>query len=721
MSGSGTTYTAAIPGTANTINTTVRYYCFTSGNGLATNIANDEADWYTINLDNNGGSNYAYTVSSYGNVAAGGACNGFWNDPDCWLTGAVPADNASVNILEDLTMNVSPTITHLTIQTGKVLTVSSNQTLTLGNGGNFTCNGSFAPANGTVAFIGSSNHTVSGTVTFNHVGITGAGVDFGSASTLDGTLTLNSAGFVNSGAPTYSGGSALKYNAGGVYSRRSEWDLKTPHHVQVSNNTQLDMGANGGTGTARTLNGDLTVDNGSAFYMDYSTNDMTQPVTVNGSIQNNGTISLSNAVGGDLAVKGDFAQNGSFNGNSREVTFSGSSTQSISGNFSGGSRFNYLRINGGGVTLGTNIEIQNRLAMNAGRLILNGSTATLYAGATLVDGSGGSTFSVSNMIVADGGGALTRKFSSPGSYTFPVGDATGSLEYSPVVLAINSLSGSEPTINVALTNAINGNFTSTPADYILRYWTITASGITAINYNLTCQYTDGDVVGTEANLYGGKYDAGSWTILNAVNTTDNTLSGSSLTGFSEFTAANMAALPVELLDFKAIADDSQVLLLWKTTTETGNDRFEIERSADASDWQMIGKVAGNGTTLEPQTYSFPDYFPLKGLNYYRLRQVDMDGGFAYSNMVFLEFEAVAANRLTPNPASDFLFLQRKEKAEPGVARFYNLQGQLIKEHQLENLEENTPLDISDLPKGLILFRFFHKTGQVIFIERLIKT
>ncbi|MEI6436406.1 MAG: hypothetical protein WCP32_16370, partial [Bacteroidota bacterium] len=81
MTGSGTSYTASIPSGTNSASKTVNYYVFTSGNGLTISVAN--ADWYTINLNNNAGPNYSYTVNSSWNTTS----NGNWSSTSTWAGG----------------------------------------------------------------------------------------------------------------------------------------------------------------------------------------------------------------------------------------------------------------------------------------------------------------------------------------------------------------------------------------------------------------------------------------------------------------------------------------------------------------------------------------------------------------------------------------------------------------------------------------------------------
>ncbi len=94
-------------------------------------------------------------------------------------------------------------------------------------------------------------------------------------------------------------------------------------------------------------------------------------------------------------------------------------------------------------------------------------------------------------------------------------------------------------------------------------------------------------------------------------------------------------VPVELTSFIASVTGNNVTLNWSTATETNNQGFEIQRS-NGGEYQVVGYVAGHGTTVEPQTYSFTDQNVGAGKYQYRLRQVDYDGKFEYSSVVEVE-------------------------------------------------------------------------------------
>lgn len=390
----GTAGTATIPA----LTGTVKYYVF------STTVSNPSSDFdlYTIKLNNNGGSNYSYTVASSWLTAL----DGNWSATGTWQGGVVPISGFPVTIANNVTLDQNATISSLTINSDKTFTASdaTPRTLTISTGGTLSNSGTFTRGTGTVTFPGTG--TVSGTVGFNNVTLAG-GVNFGASSTINGTLTINANGFVSTSPPVYATGSNLTYNSNTIYGRGSEWSatsgLGYPANVVISNNTTLNMGANSGTGTARQCAGNLTIDAGSAFSMNETGNVMTAAVTVSGNISNSGTITLSGTAGGDLNIKGNWLATGTFNHNTRAVTFNGTSTQEIS---SGATTFGYLIIdNAAGVAVNSSglITVANDLTINSGKLLTINAGKSLTVTGTLTNSAGNS-----GLVIESGGSLLNN-------------------------------------------------------------------------------------------------------------------------------------------------------------------------------------------------------------------------------------------------------------------------------------------------------------------------
>jgi hypothetical protein len=116
-------------------------------------------------------------------------------------------------------------------------------------------------------------------------------------------------------------------------------------------------------------------------------------------------------------------------------------------------------------------------------------------------------------------------------------------------------------------------------------------------------------------------------------------------------AVNFVVVPVELSSFTAITNGNEITLYWTTATEQNNLGFEVQRSSKDKEFSILGFVEGNGTTAEQQSYNFSDRNLNTGKYYYRLKQVDYDGSFEYSNMVEVEINpsSFSLSQNYPNP------------------------------------------------------------------------
>jgi hypothetical protein len=112
------------------------------------------------------------------------------------------------------------------------------------------------------------------------------------------------------------------------------------------------------------------------------------------------------------------------------------------------------------------------------------------------------------------------------------------------------------------------------------------------------------------------------------------------------------AIPVELTSFTANVVNETIVLYWSTATETNNLGFEVEKRA-GNEYRAVGFVNGFGTTTQPQDYTFVDDNAEIGSNYYRLKQVDFDGSYSYSNEIEVDFSGPVFYSLEQNYPNPF--------------------------------------------------------------------
>ncbi len=181
--------------------------------------------------------------------------------------------------------------------------------------------------------------------------------------------------------------------------------------------------------------------------------------------------------------------------------------------------------------------------------------------------------------------------------------------------------------------------------------------------------------------------------LGPVNIVDNAgdcANKSTLTPFCQI-------LPVELAFFTARTENGAARLTWQTLSELNNDYFEIQHSPDGGAFRPVARVAGAGTTQEPVDYAFVHQEALPGVNYYRLKQVDFDGQFEYSEVATVTLgdgAATAALRVFPNPTTGQLtVLGRPEGTQVQVI---DPMGRLVREQRLQG----NSINLGALPAGI---------------------
>ena len=138
-------------------------------------------------------------------------------------------------------------------------------------------------------------------------------------------------------------------------------------------------------------------------------------------------------------------------------------------------------------------------------------------------------------------------------------------------------------------------------------------------------------------------------------------------------------LPVEFLSFTVTKVQNGVALIWKTATETNNAYFIVEHSTDGIHFTPIGSpVKGAGTTLQTQSYKFLDIDPANGLNYYQIRQVDLDGKYDFSTVEVVNLTGESMVTVSPNPSHGHFSVKIiAESSSLFTIDIYNALGQAI--------------------------------------------
>ena len=174
---------------------------------------------------------------------------------------------------------------------------------------------------------------------------------------------------------------------------------------------------------------------------------------------------------------------------------------------------------------------------------------------------------------------------------------------------------------------------------------------------------------------------------------------------------DLSIVPVELTSFVANVVDRSVVLNWITATEVNNQGFEIQRSEYEASFSNIGFVPGFGTTTEPKSYSYTDQSVTSGTYYYRLKQIDYDGSFTYSDVAEVEVSIPTEFSLEqnyPNPFNPTTSIQFSLPVDVQVKiNIYNLVGEKVAEAASGNYAAGTHkinFNASTLTSGIYFYR-----------------
>jgi hypothetical protein len=180
-----------------------------------------------------------------------------------------------------------------------------------------------------------------------------------------------------------------------------------------------------------------------------------------------------------------------------------------------------------------------------------------------------------------------------------------------------------------------------------------------------------------------------------------------------------ALTPVELSTFTATKEENAVALNWTTLSEENNAGFDIEKSTNGKDFEVIGHVEGAGNSIEKIDYNFMDENPANGINYYRLKQTDFDGAFEYSKIVSVEFESQVQAIVFPNPMIDNLTIRADTQDKVNI-RIFNLFGQIVYQNT-QRIDNQMDIDLSMLPAGSYFLQVISDTTQdIIFNSNFVK-
>ncbi len=293
----------------------------------------------------------------------------------------------------------------------------------------------------------------------------------------------------------------------------------------------------------------------------------------------------------------------------------------------------------------------------------------------------------------------------------PVG--TGAVNF----LGVNLPAGADLGTLIIERTTSSGPITPTfTAGAIKVLWSITpqntSAGRNGVKLSFLSTFLNGQTAGT---LYGYRFNGTLWEKKTDAFTASlsgdlYTTSAFNVTQFSPWTLSSSSnPLPVTLISFNGVKEETSALLTWATSEETNSDRFDIQHSTDGKTWGIVGTLASNGESTVKRTYSFRHDGPAEGQNFYRLKMVDRDETFAYSRIVNLNFGSEVVTTLYPNPVSDHMKITTTHWNQVKQVRIYDMLGRTI--YDSGNMP-TAMISLRNVAAGMYLVEISRANGKV---------
>lgn len=185
-------------------------------------------------------------------------------------------------------------------------------------------------------------------------------------------------------------------------------------------------------------------------------------------------------------------------------------------------------------------------------------------------------------------------------------------------------------------------------------------------------------------------------------------------GTFDISISTDATLPVNWSrNIEAKQVNESIFINWSVAQQINNEKFVIEYSRDSKNFVKIGKEMGEVNFSEEKDYHYIDHSPTLGSNYYRVKQVDLDGTYEYSNIAYVDYQPTDQSQISiyPNPVYNNLSITSSYKSNVII---YNHFGSIVK--QIELKEGNNVVDMSGFIEGFYIFRT--ENGMVVKVMKL---
>ncbi|MFT3703162.1 MAG: T9SS type A sorting domain-containing protein [Agriterribacter sp.] len=238
------------------------------------------------------------------------------------------------------------------------------------------------------------------------------------------------------------------------------------------------------------------------------------------------------------------------------------------------------------------------------------------------------------------------------------------------------------------------------------------------NYRIV--QTDGTSAGTKI-FYG----ADAWGPASLYNGHIYFLGSDSISGdfgLYKFLPAPDNALPVTLTSFTvSLNQQQQPQLRWQTAVEKNSKGFDIERSMDDITFHTIAFVASSGESSALKNYSFEDNQPVEGVNYYRLKQTDIDGTYTYSEVRSINIHRENNHfSIVPNPSTGhFILVQHPLSGSILQVSMADMNGRILLKKEFVAGTNPISLDVNSVPQGIYIITLI-QNGNIMFTGKLVK-
>jgi hypothetical protein len=209
-----------------------------------------------------------------------------------------------------------------------------------------------------------------------------------------------------------------------------------------------------------------------------------------------------------------------------------------------------------------------------------------------------------------------------------------------------------------------------------------------------------------------------------IDLVNHTITYTGLQGFSWISAGPSGeVLPLDLLSFNGTNKGEYNQLNWITDNEVNFSHFELETSRDGYNYETLTNIPSNGLSNVRNSYSFNDNNPSQ-INYYRLKSIDLDGSYSYSNVIVIETKLETnTGTLYPNPTSDIIkYSFNSETNEKLEIKVLDVVGKVVLrvETELEVGNNTIPISLSELPSGTYTIQIKHMNQMVTNSTKVIK-